>query len=102
VDRVRKDERKNWFYSYNMIFNMDISCHAKLIYLYLCRCADSEAKSFPSRNTIAKSCSISLTSVKNAIRELIKERLLKREEQYRSDGSQTSNLYTIFSEPYEL
>lgn len=101
MDKVRKDERKNWFYSYNMIFGMDISCHAKLIYMYLCRCADSEAQSFPSRNTIAKNCSISLTSVKNAMRELLNARLLAREEQFRSDGSQTSNLYTIFPEPYE-
>jgi hypothetical protein len=101
MDKVRKDERRNWFYSYNMIFNLDISCHAKLIYMYLCRCADSEAQSFPSRNTIGKNCSISLTSVKNAMRELLKSRLLIKEEQFRSDGSQTSNLYTIFPEPYE-
>ena len=69
--------------------------------MYLCRCADSEAQSFPSRNTIGKNCSISLTSVKNAMRELLKSRLLVKEEQFRSDGSQTSNLYTIFPEPYE-
>lgn len=84
-----------------MIFSLDISCHAKLIYMYLCRCADSEAQSFPSRNTIAKNCSISLTSAKNAMRELLNARLLVKEEQFRSDGSQTSNLYTIFPEPYE-
>jgi hypothetical protein len=100
LDKVRKDERKNWFYSYNMIFSLDISCHAKLIYMYLCRCADSEAQSFPSRNTIGKNCSISLTSVKNAMKELLNVRLLVKEEQFRSDGSQTSNLYTIFPEPY--
>lgn len=101
MDKVRKDERKNWFFSYNMIFAMELSCHAKLIYMYLCRCADSEAQSFPSRNTIAQNCSISLTSVKNAMRELLNIGLLAKEEQFRPDKSQTSNLYTIFPEPYE-
>jgi len=102
VDKVKKDNRRNWFFSFNLIFEMDLSCHAKIVYIYLCRCADSESQSFPSRNTIAKSCDISVSSVKYAIRELIEARLLVREEQYRSNGGQTSNLYTIYSQPYDI
>lgn len=99
MDYVKKDKRKDWFFSYNMIFTLPISCHAKLVYLFLCRCADNESQSFPSRNTIAENCSISLTSVKTAMKALVQCGLLIKEEQYRQDGSQTSNLYTVMSEP---
>ena len=101
MDNIRKQENKGWFYSFNMVFNMELSCHAKLVYVFLCRCADSESQSFPSKNTIAQKCSISVTSVKNALKELIEARLLTKEEQFRPDGGQTSNLFTIYSEPYE-
>lgn len=100
MDKVKKDSRRDWFYSYNLVFELDLSCHSKLVYIFLCRCADSEAQSFPSKNTIAKSCGISMTSVKYALRELIEANLLVREEQFRPNGGQTSNLYTVYSEPY--
>lgn len=94
------NRKQDFFYSYNMIFSMDISAHAKLVYTYLCRCANSEAKSFPARKTIGEVCSIGLTSVRNALKELVEARLLKKQEQFRSNGGQTSNLYTVYSEPY--
>lgn len=102
VDKVKKDSRRDWFFSYNLVFELDLSCHAKLVYIYLCRCADSEAQSFPSKNTISRSCGISVSSVKYALRELIEARLLTREEQFRANKGQTSNLYTIYSQPYEV
>jgi|LSQX01.3.fsa_nt_gb hypothetical protein len=96
---IRKKERKNWFYSYNMIFDQPISEHAKIVYLYLCRCADSEGQAFPSYSTIAKKCSISRRTAINAINELKQARILSVEERVRADGSLTSNLYTIYDEP---
>lgn len=89
--------RKNY---YNMIFEQDISEHAKIVYLYLCRCADSEGQSFPSQNTIGKKCSIkSRQTVSNALKELESIGLLDRESRYRKDGGQTSNLYVIYDSP---
>ena len=101
MEKIKMNKKQDFFYCYNMIFSMDISAHAKLVYTYLCRCADSEAKSFPSRNTIASACNIGLTSVRNALKELVEVRLLKKQEQFRDNGGQTSNLYTVFSEPYK-
>lgn len=97
---IKKAERRNWFFSYNAIFEMDISIQAKMLYLYLCRCADSQAMSFPSKSTMMRHCSMGRTSVGNALRELEKAQLLKRESRYRENMSQTSNRYTIYPEPY--
>lgn len=100
METIKMNRKQDFFYSYNMIFSTDISAHAKLVYTYLCRCANSEAKSFPARKTIGEACSIGLTSVRNALKELVEARLLKKQEQFRSNGGQTSNLYTVYSEPY--
>lgn len=86
---------KGYFYSYNFIFDMNISHHAKLIYAYLCRCSNSKAQSFPSRKNIGDNCSISLSSVKKGLSELIGLGLIERQEQFENNGRQTSNVYTI-------
>jgi len=99
ADIIRKKERKNWFYSYNMIFDLDISEHAKIVYLYLCRCADSEGQAFPSYSTIAEKCSIGRRTAIKAVKELLAVGLLSVEQRTREDGSLTSNLYTIHDEP---
>ena len=99
--KVQKAERKNWFYSYDMIFEMDISNHAKLLYLYFCRCADSESQSFPAHRLVVKHCSMGKTTMRKALKELIEVRLITREHRYRKDNSQTSNQYTIYPEPYD-
>lgn len=101
MENLKMNRKQDFFYCYNMIFNMDISSHAKLVYVYLCRCANGEAQSFPARKTIAAACSIGLTSVRYALKELEETRLLKKEEQFRDNGGQTSNLYTVYVERFE-
>lgn len=95
----RKRERKNWFYSYDMIFEQNISEHAKLIYLYLCRCSDSTGKSFPSRSTIATKCSIGVKTVDRALKELQEIGLLQKEIRKDHDGFHRSNLYFVSDSP---
>ncbi len=100
--KIKKADRKNWWYSYNAIFKMKLKIQAKMLYCYLCRCADSESQSFPTRKLMAADCSMGETSVGNALRELENARLIIREKRYRKNGSQTSNQYTIFPEPYYI
>lgn len=96
---VRK-RAKNWFYSYNAIFDYPISEHAKIAYLYLCRCADADGQSFPSYNTIGEKCSFSRRTAIRAITELLEIGLLEKYGRIKEDGEQTSNLYYI-NEPAE-
>lgn len=100
MDKIRKQERKNWFYSYNMIFSLKISEHAKLIYIFLCRSADAETQCFPSYNYIGEACGIkSRTTIATALKELETAGLIERAAQYNSDGRQTSNCYYIYDTP---
>jgi hypothetical protein len=103
VDTIKKHERKNWFYSYNLMFELDLSIQAKMIYTYLCRCADNEGQSFPSLNDIAKKCSIKTRqTVVNGIKELEEARMLSKERRTRANKSNTSTLYTIYHAPYDV
>ncbi len=99
---IQMKDKEGWFYSYNAIFDMDLSKQAKLLYVYLCRCANRELQSFPSRKKMMRACSMGRTSVGNTLRELESARLLVREERFRENRGQTSNEYIIFSKPYEL
>ena len=86
---------KGWFKVFSDVFNVAISYHAKLVYNYLCRCANKDASCFPSVGTIAVACSCGRTTVKKALAELVRQNLLIKHERYAQNGRQTSNLYTI-------
>ncbi len=100
MDTIRKRARNNWFYSYNIIFDLDVSEHAIVIYTFLCRCADSESQCFPSYEYIGRACKIkSRTTIGAALNELEKIGLIARVAQYTKDGRQTSNCYCIYDTP---
>lgn len=101
MDSVKRD-RANFFYSYNMIFDLPLSEHAKLTYLCLCRLVDSEAKAFPSHRLLCEKTGIkSKTTVKAALRELMRAGLLAAAPQHTDAGKQMSNLYIIYNEPQQ-
>ena len=99
LSRAKKAKR-GYFISQNMIFDQSLSVHAKMVYLLLCRMADSEGQSFPGKQYIAVKCSIGKTKVYEALRELASLGLVSTEQQFNEDR-QTSNLYTIYDEPGE-
>ena len=99
MDKLRR-ARRDFFMGPNAIFDQPISEHGKIIYLYLCRCADGDGNSFPSHSTIGEKCGIkSRQTVINGLRELEEARLLTKKSQRRANGGQTSNLYTIYDTP---
>jgi hypothetical protein len=99
MDKIKR-ERKNFFFAYNMIFDIQISEHAKIVYMCLCRFVDGSDQAFPSHKTICSKTGIkSKTTVKAALNELMKSGLLDVQAQYSQDGGQTSNIYTIYNEP---
>lgn len=104
-DKVRKGVKKSFFTSYNMIFESNLSIFAKIVYLYMCRCADSQAQSFPSHADISIKCSCGISSVKKAIAELIDVKLVVKENRFRKTKNgkmaQTSNLYIVYDRPFD-
>ena len=76
----------------------DLSAKAKAVMAYLAFRSNKINTCFPALKTISSGCSLSLSTVKRAIRELLSFSLIKKDERYRADGGQTSNLYTLNQE----
>ncbi len=89
---------KGFFYSYNVIFDLELSKNAKLLYLYLCRRADGKSKTFPSYATMASACSLSRSTAIRAMKELMAEGLLLRKRQQHGREF-TSNQYLLYPAP---
>jgi len=69
---------------------------AKLVYIYLHDRMDSERKAWPGINRIGADLSLSRSTVKRAINDLVKAGYVRKEAAYRKNGSHTSNrLYLL-------
>ena len=73
----------------------ELPSRAKLVYIYLYDRCDKEKKAWPSVKRIAKDLSISVNTVRRAIKDLEKAGLIKKEYAYRKNGSYTSNRYFL-------
>ena len=72
-----------------------LSNRAKLVYIYFRDRMDSERKAWPGIKRIAADLSISRSTVKRAINDLIQVGYIRKETAYRDNGSHTSNRYYI-------
>jgi len=87
--------RKNWFWDYNDIFGSELTPNAKLVRLYLAKCADNNTRqAWPSLSNIAENCGISRTTAKKVINELVEAGWLIKKTR-KEDGVYTSNLYYL-------
>ena len=79
----------------NAVFVLSVGRQAKLLYLYLCRCADEYGCSFPSIANMARACSMSESSIHKVLRELTAQKVVVVDSRLRANGSQASNAYTV-------
>ena len=79
----------------NYIFNTNTDVYSKLVYAAIKKHSNNEGKCFPSRNTLAQLCKISLSTLRKAINNLNDANILDKKYRYRENRSQTSNLYTL-------
>ncbi len=69
---------------------------AKLVYVYLHDRMDNEKKAWPGLNRIASDLSLSRSTVKRAIGDLVKAGYIRKEAAYREKNrGQTSNRYYL-------
>ncbi|WP_333871514.1 helix-turn-helix domain-containing protein [Desulforamulus putei] len=67
-----------FFMGDNAIFDrQDLSAYEKLVYLYLCRRADSESRAWPSYARIAQDCGISRDTAMRAVAKLVEKGLME-------------------------
>ena len=67
-----------------------------VIYVFLKMFADKNNQCYPSVKTLSKLSKIGVTKVKITLKELEEKHLISKENRTKPDGSQSSNLYTLY------
>lgn len=80
---------------FRKLYEIDLPQRAKLVYIYLYDRCDKEKKAWPSVKRISKDLSVSVNTVRRAIKDLEKAKLIRKEYAYRDNGSNTSNRYFL-------
>lgn len=77
------------------LYKLEISHRAFVVYTYLADRADENGECWPSVKRIASDTKISEATVRRAVKELRKEKLIKTEQRYRYYGEKSSLLYKL-------
>ena len=80
---------------FEKIYQADLDHRAKTVYMYLNDHADSEGKCWPGIRTISTELGLSRSTVKRALNDLCKAKLISKEHRWRENGSLSSNLYRL-------
>ena len=81
---------------YDSIYSdRELGPRAKAVYIFLKDHADKDGTCWPGINTIATGVSLSRSTVKRALEDLVRAGLVTKERRWRGNGSLTSNLYQI-------
>lgn len=80
---------------FGSIYQADLPHRARAVYMYLKDRAGKDGSCWPAINTIARELSLSRSTVKRAINDLVKAGFLEKEPRYRENGSKSSCLYTV-------
>lgn len=80
---------------FQTIYHSELNHRARAVYMYLKDHADKQGRCWPGIKTIAAELDMSRSTVKRALDDLCKERLISKEPRWRENGSYTSNLYKI-------
>ena len=75
--------------------NGELPHRAKLVYIYLYDRMDKERKAWPGIKRIAADLSLSRSTIKRALHDLVKAELIRKEPHFRENGSATSNRYYL-------
>ncbi|SKC79868.1 helix-turn-helix domain-containing protein [Maledivibacter halophilus] len=79
----------------NTVYSSNLPSRAVTVIFYLINRCNREMTCFPAVKTISKDCSISIRTVRRALKDLVKVGLVKKESRWRENGGQSSNLYTL-------
>lgn len=79
----------------NLYSESDLPPRAKALYMYLRDRTGKNGECWPAIKTIARDTSMSVSTVKRAMNDLIKHGLLTKERRTRENNGDTSNLYKL-------
>ncbi|KUK41560.1 MAG: Uncharacterized protein XD69_0379 [Clostridia bacterium 62_21] len=96
MDHIRFASDLPWFTAWASIFERDdLFPLDKLVYVYLCRCAGSANRGWPSYGMIARACCCTRRAAINAVNRLMAAGLIEKVSRQGKDGSRQSNVYTV-------
>ena len=77
------------------LYCSDLPHRAVSVYIYLDDRANKDGECCPSITTIAKELKLSPSTVRRALRDLRKAKLIETEQRYRKKGGKSSLLYKL-------
>lgn len=80
---------------YEKIKDLNLPHRAVVVYYYLCERANKEGECWPAVPTISREIKLSEATVRRAIRDLEKTRLIETEQRYRTKGGKSSLLFKL-------
>ena len=84
---------------FNEIYNdPELSARAKQVLVYLHDRANRDGESWYAINTMAKDLSLSRSTIKRALAELIRQGRVIKQARFRENGGRTTNQYRLLRE----
>lgn len=80
---------------YGNLYKEDLPPRAKALYMYLKDRSGKNGECWPAVKTIARDTSMSVSTVKRAIADLVGYGLLTKERRTRENNGDTSNMYRL-------
>ena len=75
--------------------DLELSARAKLVLVYLHERANKDGESWYAINTMAKDLSLSRSTIKRALAELIRQGRVEKQVRFRLNGGCSSNYYQL-------
>ena len=82
------------------IYQSELPNRAIAVYLYLRGRANKEGVCWPAIPTMARELKMSESTIRRALRDLVREGFLVIEERQRESGADSSNRYKLREEPF--
>lgn len=81
---------------YEKIKDLDLPHRAVVVYYYLCERANKEGECWPAVPTIAHEMKLSEKTVRRAILDLCRAKIVETEQRYRTKGGKSSLLFKVY------
>ena len=80
---------------FDFLYKMDLQHRAVAVYIYLADRANRDGECWPAIPTIAGDLKLSQSTVRRALQDLRKTKLLDTEQRYRAQGGKSSLLFRL-------
>ncbi|ACX51849.1 hypothetical protein Adeg_0702 [Ammonifex degensii KC4] len=95
TDVLEDGRQKDWFWDHNAVFESDLSPNAKLVRLFLARCAGGDRVACVPLKEISRGCGLCKPAVVDALKELEEKGWIARKRYAVKVGKRKVNAYVL-------